>query len=1694
MPESRVDRQQSGIPDAVQTELVRRGLENIRRRLLDLTNRNKLISFRHGTSSLRIVDADLDAVYQSLVDDKTFPFVYVPEPTKEYLTETGEKPSAKDYAEQLGWSTGFDLAKAAGQTACLPVLHYQEDFETIIRKIGTTARTAIEESGANLLHLVFGFLEWRESDDSTQIRQAPLLVVPVSLITPKAKEEDRSVRVLYTGEDLTTNLSLVEKMRRDFGIEIPYIEEDETPERYFQRFAPILEQKRDWRICRQVSLALLSFGKLLMYLDLDAERWPADVSLVEHPRLLDMFSGSTAEGLTFATEFDIDEEAATLGGVPPLICDADSSQHSALIDAARGKNLVIEGPPGTGKSQTITNLIAASIASGKRVLFVAEKMAALEVVKRRLDNSGLGDFCLELHSHKTSKVGLLKSLEGRIQASPGFSSPTMLAQKQGLLNYKRDELTKYVSLLNAPYGAIGRTPFELIWQRDALREAVAPSVHEITSITFPDAHTWDYRALHERKDMVSTYEAHLRRMSEAGGSVEKKENPWGWLPDVELSLSDQDRLLSALPTLGTLCEQRLALIDALARTFSRAAVDVTDWLAAVDQWFSVKAAPVELHVDVGDWLANADQWTNDIPDGESDCHYDLLSVLSEPKPCSTIEHFLVVLGDFNKRLLVIPGGDSLLDSTIPSQFLKDDENVRNLGLADYSIDILQALAKAFSDCERHIARAKSASTELSQGLGVRASFTLRCLTDLIAARQLLTKAPLHLAHLRSPDFAKDGLAYLLQAGQKECATLLAEKQSLSDHFVVESQTPAAELNETAAILENTPWYSRLGKAYRRSALVYRSHCHTPDKRTRSQRAACLRLLAHSRIKIDAFSNRTDYQTQLGEHFSGVATAWDDLIVVTQWHEEVFVRLPEHQPFASEVRSALLTLPATRLRGILGVASGSLPIPEELEDALNLLTDLHARVPNLKFEHVDAELEIFLENVRSIVSASAVLLDTLKPIHLPETTSRAQLLELFDSVAKARNLRDLVEKDEAAKIILEAHYKGVATAPAPIVHALSVVRRIGASNFPLEVRNWLLSIEYPERVRWVREWIKDFGENSKSLAVAEKNVVTALGSQIPFAKRTSVTALQRAVAATKKCRESQSLLPMWIDAQRSAKQLRTAGLEYLVTQCLNGSISFDTLSATFEYLFCDTLLRRLFSEHPDLWRLSGVTHEEVRSQFASLDRSVINLNQLGIAYRASRRAVPSGVRGSVVKDTTELALVSHEISKQRAHIPIRQLMLRAGRAIQGLKPCFMMSPMSVAQFLAPGHLSFDLIVMDEASQLRPEDALGAVARGAQLVIVGDPKQLPPTSYFQRTLDDEAEETDEKSAVSEGESILDIALSRYQPVRRLRWHYRSQHHSLIAFSNSEFYDDNLVVFPSAYHEHPELGVKYVEAKGIYENRRNALEAERVVDAILEHIVLYPADSLGVVTMNFEQRELIEELLDMKLKQDSFSNSWIDSREGTPEPFFIKNLENVQGDERDVIFISVTYGPDVQGNYFQRFSGVNSATGQRRLNVLITRAKKRTVLFSSLDPDMIRSEPTTPWGVRALKGYMHFAKSGVSARPQISPGAEPSNEHEAAVGSVLKAQGYEVVPQVGVSGYYIDLAVRHPQKPGAFLLGIEFDGKSYHSGRSARDRDRLRQMTLENQGWKIHRIWSTDWFKNRNAEIDRLLHRVRALETQH
>ena len=418
-------------------------------------------------------------------------------------------------------------------------------------------------------------------------------------------------------------------------------------------------------------------------------------------------------------------------------------------------------------------------------------------------------------------------------------------------------------------------------------------------------------------------------------------------------------------------------------------------------------------------------------------------------------------------------------------------------------------------------------------------------------------------------------------------------------------------------------------------------------------------------------------------------------------------------------------------------------------------------------------------------------------------------------------------------------------------------------------------------------------------------------------------------------------------------------------------------------------------------------------------------------------------------------------------------------------------MSVAQYLAHGQMKFDLVVMDEASQIKPQDALGAVARGTQLVVVGDPKQLPPTSFFDRLVDDEEEDP---TAIEESESILDATLPMF-PARRLRWHYRSQHESLIAFSNHSFYESDLVLFPSPYKAANNYGVRYSKvSRGCFVNRRNMEEARVISESVREHFRHHPEESLGVVAMSAEQRLHIENTIEALAKEDSVFQDWLEKDVHREEPFFIKNLENVQGDERDVIFISMTYGPrEPGGRVFQRFGPINSDVGWRRLNVLFTRSRKRMHVFSSMGPEDIIATSSAKRGVQALRDFLRFCETGVLHVTERETGRGPDSDFEIAVMARLRDEGFECVPQVGVAGFFIDVAVVDPGNRGRYLMGIECDGATYHSAKSVRDRDRLRQTILERLGWRIRRIWSTDWFRNPSAELQPIIRELHALKTE-
>ena len=515
-----------------------------------------------------------------------------------------------------------------------------------------------------------------------------------------------------------------------------------------------------------------------------------------------------------------------------------------------------------------------------------------------------------------------------------------------------------------------------------------------------------------------------------------------------------------------------------------------------------------------------------------------------------------------------------------------------------------------------------------------------------------------------------------------------------------------------------------------------------------------------------------------------------------------------------------------------------------------------------------------------------------------------------------------------------------------------------------------------------------------------------------------------------------------------------------------------LTGLFEHACYSAWLDLAFRERPALAEFDGATHTAIVERFRELDMAQFHHNRALIAERHWQQ-LPRHQGGG------QLGILKREFQKKTRHLPIRRLMKDAGRAIQSIKPVFMMSPLSIAKYIPPGSVVFDLVVFDEASQVRPVEALGAIIRGNQGIVVGDSKQLPPTSFFDKMGDDDEEEA---SQTADLESILGMFCAQGAPERMLRWHYRSRHESLITVSNHEFYDDRLVVFPSPdagkedtgliFRHHPEAPY---QRKG-----KNTAEAKTVAKTVMEHARKTPELTLGVAAFSNVQARRIEDEVDILRSKDPSVEEFF---AGHPEePFFVKNLENVQGDERDVILISIGYGKIDNAYLPMNFGPLNRDGGERRLNVLITRAKRRCVVYCNFlgaDLDLRRSKAR---GVEALKTFLEYAQTGLIDVAEIT-GRGPDSPFEEAVAQKLRTRGHDIEHQVGSAGFFIDLAVRDPSRPGRYVLGIECDGAAYHSTRSARDRDRLRQQVLEGLGWKIHRIWSTDWFRNPDIELGRV-----------
>ncbi len=670
---------------------------------------------------------------------------------------------------------------------------------------------------------------------------------------------------------------------------------------------------------------------------------------------------------------------------------------------------------------------------------------------------------------------------------------------------------------------------------------------------------------------------------------------------------------------------------------------------------------------------------------------------------------------------------------------------------------------------------------------------------------------------------------------------------------------------------------------------------------------------------------------------------------------------------------------------------------------------------------------------------------------------------------------LAEYERYSTESLGAGYQGIDTDFDALLAELHELQTLAASKIEYGEIPTLTS----ERFAAIKEEFAKASDRIQEVFSASEEARMRLGMQFDRNLfHPNQTALDKAEEKCRLCLANIDKLDSWRELSRLMENITEATLHPFLNAVLSEHMAIEQIPAVYKKAFYTQWVDAVFQKTPILMELSRISHDEAVKAFQEKDVLHFDINKAKIraSVSAKRPSLDMIVQGSAV------SVLLREGEKKRKQKSIRRLLSEIGDLALTIKPCFLMSPLSVSTFLSPD-MKFDTVIFDEASQIFPQDAIGTIYRGKQLIVVGDSRQMPPSNFFHTSAD--ADEDGEDETITDFESILDLCSVSF-PQRRLKWHYRSRSEELIAFSNRHFYDNDLVTFPSAKGNRQGAGVDYHYVDGVFDRRTktNKAEAEYIVDLIDRHIEEHPERSLGVVAFSAAQQDMIERILYKRRLQNPAKEAFF--KADRAEPFFVKNLETVQGDERDTIIFSIAYAKDEYGKLLLNFGPINRMGGERRLNVAVTRAKCNVQLVTSMHYTDIDLSRTKSVGAKLLRQYLEYAENGISALQKSAPVSSFDHfdsEFEREVCDFLRGHGYEVDTQVGCSSFRIDLGLKLPNTSD-YVLAIECDGASYHSSKTARDRDRLRQTVLENMGWTFYRIWSTDWFRNRKTEQERLL----------
>ena len=1571
-------------------------------------------------------------------------------------------------------------------------------------KIYRDEQTLEQEKGTSFSYLILGFLNWKESDDSDIELKSPLFSVPV--VINRTKEDGVFVfDIQKSAEEIKINLSLKEKLNYAFGVDIPNIEFGEKPLEYFEKVKKHLDsyiKNKGWYISSEVALSILDFSKLVMYRDLDPKLWEPNNKLSEHPVIRNLigFSDESSESVRVNDSISSNNHEESVNNLInsakklKLVESADITQIKAIIDVLKSQqSYIIKGPPGTGKSQTITNLIALALYEGKKILFVSEKRAALEVVKSKLDKIGLGEFCLELHSEKNTKEDVIKDLYSVL------CNTDLYSVSRHTKSYSKDHehelytryadiennMDEYVNTLHTKWENSGKTIYEILNKVVLLRECCKADLEPIEPIKFsPKNFTLDYEnRIQQALDDFLKILDNLEKRTQ--GNLPVTEHPWRGTNITLNTPSKIEQIYSSLLKWQNQLNGLFIEIKKISGFNPDCSLSNIEKLPDILKQYSIDFSIIDL---------NLLQKLSD-KDFENKLLYVLESIFNSKELFTEITKNNDLSDSFYQKL------KNLRQHNI----YESDESVEECQLPD-NITILE-LSQLYNDISNKNNYLNNYYKLINKLYQKNDNSHKTCILYSIQSGETVADFIELISSL--PNNAIKYRKILNNFNRLKITEVISDLKEYTDSL--ETVSKILNNSDSTTFDEISQLCNEYTSGFWIFSFLSSSHRNATKKLKRISTSGAPKEILKNYDSISKYykclntiNNNQDYAKIINNYFDKSVPPTQILNILESlnaWNHSIDRKFGPLFSDNSELKSLLITIddsdfdilkndPKVDSISIKNEVYDLIHIKNQYTDFFNHLSFSENEIGDsgelknasdsikqilLKLQSIFKNHNINLGYCKSVIDKIKKLQDSCKTISDNSSWLKEEIIpkdkkwnSLFDEIPNIDIIRETLKLKKKLSII-------------------------GLTNITV----YLKSIDELQKLESNLSDIVNYYNNSVSSA---DNFYKEIESNAKDWGINFKESLIKAILRNQEALDNKENLTDFISLTMALKNTENLGIKKYAEATLKNQINRSDLKNKVFLDLYNSMVDEIYSNTPLISKITGSQLDNFKESYMKLDKDLFKARRILIKnklyqYQLGVVSDRNNLRknGTKVKDLTEIPLIQNEGQKIKRHLALRQLFKRAPNTTVGLKPCFMMSPLSVANYIEPGVINFDLLIMDEASQVKPADALGAIARAKQFVIVGDEKQMPPSNYFEASMDSDEKNNDDDDLIEGNESILEAGLSAGFPTNILKWHYRSRHESLIYFSNKHFYDNQLVVFPSPKNNTSDYGIKfkYIE-DGYFSKGQNIVEAQKIVEATIEQIIKHPDESLAIVAMNKEQSSLIEDILTQQILINAEAGAAWTKINDSKEPLLIKNLETIQGDERDVVFISCTYGKDPEAQkVYQRFGPINSVGGERRLNVLFSRAKKRMQIFSSMLPEDICQ--TESKGTQLLKDFLYYAKNGIVKATGCTTGREPDSDFEKAVTNLLTSNGYECEPQVGVQGYFIDIAIKDPKHSGEYIMGIECDGATYHSSSFARDRDCLRQQILENLGWKIRRIWSTDWFRNPKGTLKPILDELSTLTSK-